>query len=54
MIEDQKLLFEDQLHQKTQEVKADLKKLLRRVRDDFGRYGEYELVPQYCEVSTVL
>lgn len=50
MIEDQKLVFEEQLYQKIEEMKGDLKKLLRRVKEDFGRYGDYAEVPNYCDV----
>jgi len=49
MIEDKKVEFEENLGMKTDKMKADLKKLLRRVREDFARYGEYGDVHKYCE-----
>lgn len=54
MIEDQKALFEEQLHQKVKDMKEDLAKLLRRVKEDFGRYGDYNEVGNYCDVSISL
>jgi hypothetical protein len=51
MIEDQKLVFEEELRQKIADMKEDLKKLTRRVKEDFGRYGDYSKVAEYCDVS---
>ena len=50
MIEDKKVEFEERLAAKILEMRRDLTKLLRRVRDDFSRYGDYDKVPTYCEV----
>lgn len=50
MIEDQKIQFEEQLTKKVDIMNDDLKKLLRRVKEDFGRYGEYDEVPKYAQV----
>lgn len=50
MIEDQKMQFEEQLNQKIEDMKVDLSKLVRRIRDDFGRYGDYSQVAKYCDV----
>lgn len=49
MIEDKKVEFEEKLAAKNEQMRADLKKLLRRVKDDFARYGEYRDVGNYCE-----
>jgi hypothetical protein len=50
MIEDKKVEFEEKLAEAIEQIKKDLKKTLRRVRDDFGRYGDYSQVGKYCEV----
>ncbi|CAG7837267.1 unnamed protein product [Allacma fusca] len=49
MIEDKKVEFEENLAAKIEKMNADLKKLLRRVRDDFARYGDYEKCAEYCD-----
>jgi len=51
MIEDKKVEFEEKLAEAIEQIKKDLKKTLRRVRDDFGRYGDYSQVGKYCDVS---
>jgi hypothetical protein len=54
MIEDKKVEFEERLTQKIVDMRRDLTKLLRRVRDDFSRYGDYDQVATYCEVRRLL
>jgi len=49
MIEDKKTEFEDKLADKIEEMRKDLKKLLRRVKDDFARNGDYNQVGKYCQ-----
>lgn len=51
MIEEKRVEFEDNLAEKIDQMNKDLAKLLRRVRDDFARYGDYSQVGKYCDVS---
>lgn len=51
MIEEKRVEFEDILTEKIAKMNTDLAKLLRRVRDDFARYGDYDKVSSYCDVS---
>lgn len=49
MIEEKRVEFEEKLAEKIDQMRKDLTKLLRRVRDDFARYGDYDQVKKYCD-----
>lgn len=50
MIEDVRIEFEERLAASIETMKADIKKLFRRVREDFARYGDYEQCRNYVDV----